>query len=173
MQSGEERVCQRPKNRALAQPDGAGTCPCCAGENPVCDARALAESCCSEPPRLSGASGQRRGGNLSRQAARLSRHILSRCAPCGIPRPRNPACHASLQPHRNPARSPSGRAFQPQSEAAPNSRFFFNTNRRGRHGNTNDHRHKHHDTHARALPSHTRRTLQTAGCDGEIRITED
>lgn len=115
MQSGEERVCQRPKNRALAQPDGAGTCPCCAGENPVCDARALAESCCSEPPRLSGASGQRRGGNLSRQAARLSRHILSRCAPCGIPRPRNPACHASLQPHRNPARSPSGRAFRPKA----------------------------------------------------------
>lgn len=51
--------------------------------------------------------------------------------------------------------------------------FFFNT-ARGRHVNTNDHRHqhhddnKHHDAHARALPSHTRRTLQKAGCDGEI-----
>lgn len=51
MQSGEERVCQRPKSRALDQPDGAGTCPCCAGENPVCDAHALAESCYSEPPK--------------------------------------------------------------------------------------------------------------------------
>ena len=88
-----------------------------------------------------------------RPFARLTARLRRPPCGCGIPRPRIPACHASLHRTETPPEALRARAFQPQNEAAPKSRF--NLNRRERHGSRIDRRHKH-----RGASPHTQRPTQ-------------